>query len=149
MVDMRNTERVNERYPDKPYGWHPNGVHPRTRIAKVRRNKRRRARERCWETVAERDGYRCQNCGVGAIIVLGSDSEPKLDTSHLTIDHIRPLADGGTNDLSNLQVLCRDCNLKKNRKVSPYGKGLGKRTKAGRALRRARKVASTSPEEEK
>lgn len=31
----------------------------------------------------------------------------------LTVDHIRPLSRGGTNDPSNLQVLCRRCNAKK------------------------------------
>jgi 5-methylcytosine-specific restriction endonuclease McrA len=31
----------------------------------------------------------------------------------LTWDHIVPLAKGGLNELSNLQVLCRSCNAKK------------------------------------
>ena len=31
-------------------------------------------------------------------------------TKDLTLDHIIPLARGGTNDQSNAQVLCRKCN---------------------------------------
>lgn len=30
-----------------------------------------------------------------------------------TIDHIIPMAKGGTNVLSNLQIACYPCNLKK------------------------------------
>jgi 5-methylcytosine-specific restriction endonuclease McrA len=32
------------------------------------------------------------------------------------IDHIRPIARGGTNDPKNLQLLCPDCNRKKGAK---------------------------------
>jgi len=46
-------------------------------------------------TVFMRDGYRCVACG------------SPLD---LTIDHIHPVAWGGTNDPSNLRTLCRSCN---------------------------------------
>lgn len=31
----------------------------------------------------------------------------------LTVDHVVPLARGGTNDLANLQVLCKRCNSAK------------------------------------
>ena len=33
--------------------------------------------------------------------------------SDLTIDHIVPLSKGGTNETSNLQILCRRCNASK------------------------------------
>ena len=45
--------------------------------------------------VFERDAYRCLRCGTW------------LD---LTIDHIVPRSRGGTDDLHNLQTLCRSCN---------------------------------------
>jgi 5-methylcytosine-specific restriction endonuclease McrA len=35
----------------------------------------------------------------------------------LEIDHIHPVSKGGTNDLSNLQVLCRDCNAGKGNEI--------------------------------
>lgn len=51
--------------------------------------------------VFKRDGYRCRECGLS-----------KEETS-LEIDHIIPVAKGGTNDIDNLQTLCRQCNRMK------------------------------------
>jgi len=51
--------------------------------------------------VFKRDGYRCCECGAS-----------KEETS-LEIDHIVPVAKGGTNDIDNLQTLCRECNRMK------------------------------------
>lgn len=33
----------------------------------------------------------------------------------LTVDHILPLSRGGTNNMDNLQLACKECNLTKNR----------------------------------
>lgn len=52
--------------------------------------------------IFKRDDYRCQMCGVTA-----------KDGAALEIDHITPVAKGGTNDADNLQVLCRECNAGK------------------------------------
>lgn len=54
------------------------------------------------EQVKKRDGYTCRKCG------------------HLTedgdVDHIVPLSKGGTDDLGNLQWLCREpCHAEKTR----------------------------------
>ena len=51
--------------------------------------------------VFERDGYRCRECG----------ATNKETTLH--VDHIKPVAKGGTNDINNLQTLCEKCNLSK------------------------------------
>ena len=51
-----------------------------------------------WE-VLQRDGNRCVVCGQGA-----------ADGVTLEIDHILPVSKGGSDEKSNLQVLCTPCN---------------------------------------
>lgn len=51
--------------------------------------------------VFKRDGFRCQYCGRSA---------PQV---RLHVDHIEPVAAGGTNDLTNLITSCSECNLGK------------------------------------
>jgi 5-methylcytosine-specific restriction endonuclease McrA len=53
------------------------------------------------ERVFARDGRTCRYCG---------------NDENLQIDHIISRKNGGTHDLDNLQVLCRDCNLRKSSK---------------------------------
>lgn len=51
--------------------------------------------------VFKRDQFKCQYCGAAAPEVL------------LTVDHIRPVADGGGRDLLNLITACNVCNAGK------------------------------------
>lgn len=51
--------------------------------------------------VFKRDSFRCQYCGAEAPTVL------------LQVDHIDPVADGGTNDIANLVTSCAACNAGK------------------------------------
>lgn len=52
--------------------------------------------------VFRRDGFRCVQCG-------GQED--------LEVDHITPIAAGGTSDRENLQTLCRACNAAKGASV--------------------------------
>ncbi len=49
-------------------------------------------------SVLNRDRYKCVFCG---------RSSKKVE---LEVDHIVPFSKGGSNDISNLQTLCFDCN---------------------------------------
>lgn len=51
--------------------------------------------------VFKKSNFKCVQCGVS-----------KKESS-LHIDHILPLSRGGTDELDNLQILCRECNLDK------------------------------------
>lgn len=51
--------------------------------------------------VFKRDSFKCQYCGKAAPEVV------------LHVDHIKPVADGGGNDIMNLITACADCNLGK------------------------------------
>lgn len=48
--------------------------------------------------IFKRDSFKCQYCGKSAPDVV------------LEIDHIIPVAHGGTNDIENLVTACRECN---------------------------------------
>ena len=56
--------------------------------------------------VFDRNGYQCQSC-----------QTIDLSARNLQIDHIVPLAQGGSNDISNFQTLCAKCNREKSAKI--------------------------------
>jgi 5-methylcytosine-specific restriction endonuclease McrA len=55
--------------------------------------------------VFERNNYQFQSC-----------QQIDLTTKNLQVDHIIPLAQGGTNEFSNFQALCAKCNREKSAK---------------------------------
>ncbi len=97
----------------------PHDTHPKQWI------ERKKWPQWAVKAVRARDRGYCAECGVNPSIELHDDEN---------IDHIVPLSKGGTNDLVNLQLLCKTCNSKKYNKeqfvktsIPPYLKGLRKK----------------------
>lgn len=72
--------------------------------SKKPRNARRPLDTKLRHEVFKRDGYRCLECGL------------TNNKTTLHADHIIPVAQGGTDEISNLQTLCEACNLAKSDK---------------------------------
>ena len=67
------------------------------------------------EAVLERDHYRCQICGVKCN---PNDKEwGHSGATYPTVDHIIPLAKGGTHTWNNVQCACGRCNSRKQDKI--------------------------------
>ena len=69
-----------------------------------------RNRDRIAPYVLARDEWYCQWC------------DQKLDEDNWSIDHIIPISKGGTNEIHNLQAMCRSCNSIKGVKSDSWGK---------------------------
>lgn len=63
-----------------------------------------------WTELKEACQQTCLRCGRKAPDVL------------LTPDHVIPIVKGGSNDISNIQVLCRSCNCSKRANTTDYRK---------------------------
>jgi len=64
----------------------------------IKPTKRKHIPKAVREAVFKRDNYCCVKCG---------------STKNLEVDHKVSLANGGTNEMANLQTLCQDCNRRK------------------------------------
>lgn len=71
------------------------------------KEQRAEAKKRYKREHSELYGYRCLCCG-------------QQFSSGLTVDHVVPLALGGSNWISNIQPLCHHCNSKKHTKIIDY-----------------------------
>ncbi len=68
----------------------------------------------------DRDGWRCQICGVKTPKKLRGTFKPNAPE----LDHIIPLAQGGAHSPANTQCACRACNLDKSDKAVIGQRGL-------------------------
>jgi hypothetical protein len=61
-----------------------------------------------WWSVLARDNWTCCSCGRSS----------KEEGIILEVDHILPRSKGGSDDMDNLQTLCKKCNIGKSNKDS-------------------------------
>jgi 5-methylcytosine-specific restriction endonuclease McrA len=115
---LARTRRWRKRNPDKvaegSRRWRAENPE---RNREIKRNGHHRRKARLIEAfvedvnrivVFERDGYICQLCGI--------ECSTKVDwpaKNFATLDHIIPLAKGGTHEYANVQLLCLPCNCSK------------------------------------
>jgi 5-methylcytosine-specific restriction endonuclease McrA len=108
MWSEENRDKVRE-YSRTRYRNHPE----LSRISVNNRRARKKQAEgaftqREWESLCAYYGYTCLHCG---------RREPDIK---LTADHVVPLAQGGSNDISNIQPLCHSCNARKHTAIIDY-----------------------------
>lgn len=70
----------------------------------IERVERAKVSNELRQEIFERDGYTCVNCG-------------STEKESLEIDHIQPISKGGKTEPSNLQTLCRNCNIRKENNI--------------------------------
>jgi hypothetical protein len=80
------------------------------RLAYRARSEWNRMRDAVAPVVLRRDGYACAWC------------DTPLHEDNWSIDHIIPLSKGGSNEMHNLQAMCRSCNSQKGDRVDAWGR---------------------------
>lgn len=84
----------------------------------------------------------CVGCGISGSYA-AVESKENANTPHINLwavtkdgrhvlmtkDHIKPTSKGGSNDFSNLQTMCRDCNVRKGNSTKPKSTSRPKSTK--------------------
>lgn len=92
--------------------------------AKKKGNRRAKISKGQRERIYARDGHKCVRCD-------------EAEKSKLTLDHITPVCRGGSSKDSNLQTMCKRCNMLKGNKTA----SAGMRWPPDREMRRSRVAA--------
>jgi hypothetical protein len=87
--------------------------------------------------ILERNGFTCQLCGAGP-----GDQDPFNPNRkvRLHVDHVKPISQGGTDDKTNLRVLCSACNQGRSNVQAPSDTALN-------ILAKIRKLPRTEQQE--
>jgi len=108
--------------------------------AKLQKYKRRKAvgshTLQEWKDLKKSCNYTCQGCGL---------KEPEIK---LTEDHIIPLNKGGTNFISNIQPLCKNCNCSKKDNLNWHLQRLNEKTPQGEATVRTTPITKRKRRDE-
>ena len=78
--------------------------------------------------VLKRDSFTCQYCGA------------KAPDAILVIDHVKPVAAGGTSDIMNLVTSCEPCNQGKSKRELSDGSIVEKQRKQAEDLQSKREM---------
>lgn len=74
-------------------------------MSRKRKSRGAKVSQKVKAKIMARDGHKCVRCD---------------GTHNLTVDHIKPKAEGGTNHQWNLQTMCEHCNRIKGAKSVSY-----------------------------
>lgn len=96
LIAQANSQKASKR--PKPKAKKPAATRSQSKPKQDENKRSRHIPAAVRVSVLHRDGYKCIFCGRSARQV------------QLEVDHIVPFSKGGSNDPSNLQTLCIDCN---------------------------------------
>ena len=96
LINQANSQKADK--PPKPKAKKPAAIRSQSKPNQDKEKRSRHISASVRVSVLHRDGYKCLFCGCSAKQV------------QLEVDHIVPFSQGGSNDPSNLQTLCFDCN---------------------------------------
>ena len=113
---MCNRYLINKKIENKQSKkWRENNKNRRNELRKRRRVIEKKAKGSHtfiqWNTIKKRYNWTCPCC---------KKKEPEIT---LTEDHVIPLSKGGSDNIENIQPLCRSCNSKKHTKIIKYQYG--------------------------